>query len=153
MFKRKRIAKIGKQSIPYGLIHVKYLESTGSQFIDTGVVLNGNNFNFQIDYSMPDGSNSGGNLLCGSNFTWSTHVGSEGNNFLLMPLKDKGTISGTFTSPHYIDEKYHYEFSPETVIKNDKTLDFYESFTESSINDDLNTDNTSIKLCSLGNED
>lgn len=139
---------IRPNGLPSDYTPVEYLESTGTQWIDTGVVLKSNDFHFSIKYALL-GSKGNERLLQGSNFTWVCSLAGNGYGWIILPKKDGGRIGGEFHLIHTKGEPIILEFKSEEVIKNGIKLDIISSMTQITNYNSLEADNTSLKLCSF----
>lgn len=128
---------------------MEYLESTGAQYIDTGLILKSNDFHFTLEYAILKTDNR---LLQGTNFTWCPSIRNDGYNWLSLPKKDKGRVGGEFTLINERDKRDVLEFKAEEVIKNGIVLDLYGSMPSNhlTIYDTLQVTNVTLKLCSYG---
>lgn len=125
------------------------MESTGAQYIDTGLILKSNDFHFTLEYAILKTNNR---LLQGTNFSWCPSIQNDGYNWLHLPKKDKGRLNGWFTLINERDKRDVLEFKAEEVIKNGIVLDLYGSLKDGylTIYDTLQDTNVTLKLCSFG---
>ena len=103
--------------LPSGYRQVEYIESTGTQYIDTGTKFNSNTDKFEITYQMAD--KSGNYFICGSGYydtgyMWLYNY-SYSNKLSLYILDTSGT-QREFGSLSAVDELKH------TIVYEDKKL-------------------------------
>ena len=144
MLKRRRAAIINKQSVPYGMEKVEYLESTGSQRIDTGLSVTPT-IGAKVTASVTDTPASSSNF---KTTTGSSSMFSVANAFYKYPPKYRisfaysnnptdinyyvckdGSIvnsneSGTMTDENFLAVNTFEPFIAELNYKNDKKYKF-----------------------------
>lgn len=113
-----------KDVVPREYVAVNYIESTGTQYIDTGVLANGS---FDAEYKIKTDSTNTRNFVVAGSRTATQHLNfgqfePASKNFILAYLGNWWTINNkTYLNKEY-ETKVHYESGNQYAILNGETI-------------------------------
>lgn len=137
---------VDMESMPEHFERISHLQFTGTQYIDTEVLLNTGDYEVSIDYDVNGGDTNRKALLHGTNFGILPYYDTREQ--CLVPKIDGTRWNGTFLHKDTVDTKINYVIKSGAITVNGSNYFVGQgsSFTLESTNDALDGGAYSIKL-------
>ena len=145
------------KTLPSEYQQVEYIESTGTQYIDTGVIPDSNT-GFYLDFKLLDSIDNNGKRLLGSSYrnygqwggimisSWNWSIGGQMNYMKRNVSYNPGLVTNTRMELNFINGHYQTSTGANIELQSDSLGDLYGSIYLLNVNTDMFSQNGSSAI-------